>query len=386
MDFKFSNNQVELYESAYRFAFNVLDPNAHSRLSQQTVNIDLWKQAAAYGFVRGPVSSTFGGLEMGALDTALMIEALGRGSRDIGLSFSLCAHLCACVIPLYRFGSSELKAKYLEPLVTGSLIAANAATEPDAGSDIYSMKSTAQPCDGGYILNGNKVFITNAPIADLFIAYAKTNPDHGFMGVSAFLIEKGTPGLSVGEVRPKDCLSNCPWSEVTFQDLFIPQSQLIGKPGAGGAIFHDSMIWEKGCLSALFIGAMERLLETTLAYAKQRRQFGKAIGQFQSVSNRIIDMKLRLEQCRLMLYRACWRHDQGLEAEADIAMSKLLISEYAVQSGLDAIQTFGGAAMDQELGLVRHLLNMIPSRTFSGTNDIQREIVARKLGLRGTAL
>ncbi|AVJ19741.1 acyl-CoA dehydrogenase family protein [Serratia sp. JUb9] len=383
MNFNFSNAQERRYESAYRFALDVLDQDAQARITQRGLNLELWRQAAAHGFTLGPLSDQFGGEEMGALDTALMIEALGKGSRDLGLSFSLCAHLCACVIPLSRFGSDTLKAQYLEPLVTGKLIAANAATEPEAGSDIYAMRSTAQPCDGGYRLNGKKVFITNAPIADLFVVYAKTNPDHGFMGVSAFLIEKGAPGLSVSETIPKDCLSNCPWGELTFHDLFVPETQRIGMPGAGGAIFHDSMIWEKGCLSALFIGVMERLLDTSLTYAKQRQQFGKPIGQFQSVSNRIIEMKLRLEQCRLMLYRGCWRHDQGQDAELDIAMSKLLISEYAVQSALDAIQTFGGAAMDQELGLVRELLNVIPSRIFSGTNDIQKEIMARKLGLRG---
>lgn len=383
MNFNFSNAQERRYESAYRFALDVLDRDAQTRIAQQGLNLELWQQAAAYGFTLGPLSSQFGGEEMGALDTALMIEALGKGSRDLGLSFSLCAHLCACVIPLSRFGSDALKAQYLEPLVTGKLIAANAATEAEAGSDIYAMSSTAQPCDGGYRLNGKKIFITNAPIADLFVVYAKTNPDHGFMGVSAFLIEKGAPGLHIGETIPKDCLSNCPWGELTFHDLFVPETHRIGMPGAGGAIFHDSMIWEKGCLSALFVGVMERLLDTTLAYAKRRQQFGKPVGQFQSVSNRIIEMKLRLEQCRLMLYRGCWRHDQGQDAELDIAMSKLLISEYAVQSALDAIQTFGGAAMDQELGLVRELLNVIPSRIFSGTNDIQKEIMARKLGLRG---
>ncbi|HFD2078664.1 acyl-CoA dehydrogenase family protein [Serratia marcescens] len=385
MDFNLSSEQQALSESAQRFAREVLDQDAHARLSRQVLSLDLWRQAAAYGFTRAPVTTAFGGLGMNALDTALMIEALGKGSRDIGMSFSLCAHLCACVIPLSRFGSEALKARYLEALAAGKLIAANAATEPDAGSDIYAMKSTAQPCEGGYRLNGNKIFITNAPIADIFIVYAKTHPEHGFMGVSAFVLEKGMPGLNVGAVSPKDCLSNCPWSELTFNDVFIPEAQRLGMPGAGGAIFHDSMIWEKGCLSALFIGAMERVFDSALDYAKQRRQFGKAIGQFQSVSNRIIDMKLRLEQCRLMLYRACWKHDRGQDAEIDIAMSKLLISEYAVQSALDAIQIFGGAGMDQELGLVRHLLNVIPSRIFSGTNEIQKEIVARKLGLRGGA-
>ncbi|QTL35416.1 acyl-CoA dehydrogenase family protein [Pseudoalteromonas viridis] len=383
MDFKLSDYQTELYDSTLRFAAEVLDKDAHQRQRDHHFAPELWQQAAQFGFTGLAVEETYGGANLGALNTMLMVEALGKGSRDLGLSFSLCAHLFACVMPIARFASDELKRDFLEPLVAGKLMAANAATEPGAGSDIYSMKTTAVKEPGGYRLNGQKTYITNAPVADVFVAYAQTNPDHGFMGVSAFIVARDTPGLSTGAGQSKDCLASCPMGDVFFDNVFVPESQRIGFEGAGGAIFHDSMIWEKGCLFALFVGALDRLLDTTLSYARERKQFGKKIGHFQSVSNRIIDIKLRLEQCRLMLYRAGWKYDQGQDAEIDIAMSKLLISDYAVQSALDAIATFGGAAIDADMGIVQVLLDTLPSRIFSGTNDIQREIIARKLGLRG---
>ncbi|MFC0119734.1 acyl-CoA dehydrogenase family protein [Pseudoalteromonas xiamenensis] len=382
MDFAITSYQQSLYDSALRFSQEVLDKGAATRLSKHAFDKQLWQKAAEFGFAGLPIDEMYCGSGLNVQNTMLMVEALGKGSRDLGLAFSMCAHLFACVMPLARFGSTYLKQTYLEALSTGGMIAANAATEPTAGSDIYAMAATAKKVDGGYLLNGQKTFITNAPVADVFIVYAKTAPEFGFMGVSCFLVEKSAAGLSVGANHPKDCLSTCPWSDVFFDDVFVPETHLIGSEGAGGAIFHDSMIWEKGCLFALFAGALERIVESTIEYAKERKQFKKRIGHFQSVSNRIIDMKLRLEQCKLMLYRAGWKYDQGLDAEMDIAMSKMLISDYAVQSALDAIQTFGGSAMDREMGIIRQLLDVLPSRTFSGTNDIQREIIARKLGLR----
>jgi alkylation response protein AidB-like acyl-CoA dehydrogenase len=164
--------------------------------------------------------------------------------------------------------------------------------------------------------------------------------------------------------------------------VIVPEADRLGQLGAGGAIFHDSMVWEKGCLFAAYVGAMERVYEQCLEHVKQRIQFSKPIGENQSVSNRIIDMKLRLDSSRLMLYRAGWLYDQGQDSEAEIALSKIMISEAAVQTGLDAIQLFGASAIENEMEVSRLLLDAIPSRIFSGSNDIQKEIIARKLGLR----
>jgi alkylation response protein AidB-like acyl-CoA dehydrogenase len=232
------------------------------------------------------------------------------------------------------------------------------------------------------VLNGSKCFITNAPIANVFVAYAKTDPKQAFFGISCFVIPRDTPGLTVQPEGRKTGLPTSPWGSVYFDDCHVPVVNRVGAEGAGAAIFQDSMIWERGCLFAAYAGAMDRVLAQCIEHARHRRQFGKPIGRNQSVSNKLIDMKLRLEAARLLLYRAGWLYDNGKPYEEAIALSKLWISESAVQAGLDAIQVFGGIAMIADSGLDRLLLDSLPSRVFSGSSEIQREIVARHMGLR----
>lgn len=381
MNFELTSEQRDLYENAFNFAVEVLEPNAAERIINHKFCRVLWEKAAKFGYAGLPIPVSDGGVGLSTLESMLMVEALGKGCSDLGLAFSLSAHLFASVVPFYRFANTELKLQYLEGLTAGKLIAANAATESSAGSDIYSMKSTAKRVKGGYILNGQKCFVSNAPVADFFLVYAKTNLEQGFFGVTAFWVPRKSTGLTVGKNHPKESLSTCPWSELYLDDVFVSDSHRIGEEGAGGAIFHDSMIWERGCLFASFVGSMDRMLSRVIAHAKERYQFGKPICHNQSVSNRIVDMKLRLEASRLLLYRAGWFHDQGYDSELEIALSKIMISESAIQLGLDAIQIFGGAAIEKEMGVMQLLLDAIPSRIFSGTNDIQKLIVTRKLGL-----
>jgi alkylation response protein AidB-like acyl-CoA dehydrogenase len=381
MNFELTKQQVDLYNAALRFASDILEPGASERMAAHHFDRAIWEEAAKFGYTSLSIPESDGGSGLSTLDTMLMVEALGRGCSDLGLAFSLSAHLFACVVPFSQFADHSLKQQYLPRLIDGTAIAANAATEPEAGSDIYSMTSIAEQVPGGYKLNGQKCFVSNAPVADFFIVYAKTNPAMGFLGISAFLIPCESSGLTIGDNRTKDCLSTCPWSEIYLQDVVVPDALRIGAEGVGGAMFYDSMIWEKGCLFAFYVGAMERILDKVIAHAQERHQFGKSIGQHQSVSNRIVDMKMRLDTSRLLLYRAGWLYDQGQPCELEIAMSKLMISESAVQSGLDAIQTFGGAAIEKEMGIMQSLLDAVPSRIFSGSNDIQRGIIARKLGL-----
>ncbi|MDW6004477.1 acyl-CoA dehydrogenase family protein [Vibrio mangrovi] len=381
MNFELTKQQIELYDTAFRFASDVLEPGAGERIAAHSFDRGLWEEAAKFGYASLSIPEEDGGSGLSTLETMLMVEALGKGCSDLGLAFSLSAHLFACVVPFCSFASQTLKQTYLPGLIDGTNMMANAATEPEAGSDIYGMKSTAERVPDGYRLNGKKCFITNAPIADYFLVYAKTNPGMGFLGISAFLVPKDADGLTIGSHHEKDCLSTCLWSEVYLQDVFVSESHRIGAEGAGGAMFYDSMIWEKGCLFAYYVGAMDRMLEKVILHARERQQFGRAIAQNQSVSNRIVDMKIRLDTSRLLLYRAGWLYDQGKDSELEIAMSKLVISESAVQSGLDAIQTFGGSAIEKEMGVMQLLLDAVPSRIFSGSNDIQRGIIARKLGL-----
>ncbi|MCY4045296.1 MAG: acyl-CoA/acyl-ACP dehydrogenase [Cellvibrionales bacterium] len=382
MDFELSEQQKTFIQASLDFATKAIEPGAAQRISNQTFDRALWKLASEFGFSGLPIPDNYGGSGLSALDTMLMFEALGKGSSDMGFAFSLAAHTFATAVPLWRFGETHLLDHYLPKIASGDLIAANAVTETTAGSDIYQMKSKAEKVDGGYKINGQKCFITNAPAADIFLIYAKTDPNQSFFGVSSFLVEKETPGLSVSKSCEKHCLPTSTWGNVFMDDVFVPETQRVGFEGAGGAMFHDSMIWEKGCLFAIYVGAIERMLDKAIEQAKTREQFGQPIGHNQSISNKIIDIKARLECAKLMLYRSGWLYDQGKDAECQIALSKLLISEFAVQSSLDLIQIFGGSAIDPEMGILQNLLDALPSRIFSGTNEIQREIIARKLGLR----
>ncbi|MEI8630978.1 acyl-CoA/acyl-ACP dehydrogenase [Vibrio sp. PP-XX7] len=291
MDFELTPQQTELYQTAVEFASEVLEPNAAERISSHEFDRSIWVEAARFGYAGLPIPEADGGVGLSTLETMLMVEALGKGCSDLGLAFSLSAHLFACVVPFYHFAAEALKQQYLECLINGTFIAANAATEPGAGSDIYSMKTIAERVDGGYQLNGQKCFVSNAPIADVFIVYAKTNQALGFFGVTAFFVPRDSAGLSIGNNHPKDSLSTCPWSEVYLENVFVPESHRLGEEGAGGAIFHDSMIWEKGCLFSSYVGAMDRMLERVISHAKARHQFGEPISHHQTISNRIVEIK-----------------------------------------------------------------------------------------------
>jgi len=365
-----------------QFSKKVLSENSKERIAESRFDRTIWKEAAKFGLLGLPISDKFGGSGLGALDTMLMIEALGNGCTDMGLVFSICAHMFACAVPIMRYGSLEQHKNYLEPMINGELIAANAITEPSSGSDAFEMHITAIRDGNNYILNGEKCFITNAPIADIFLVYAKTNADQKYFGISGFLIPRDTPGLTVTSGGEKTGLKTSPWGSVYFDECSVPESSLLGEEGAGAPMFQDSMIWERGCLFAAYVGAMQRVMDECVSYAKERKQFGKNIGKFQSISNRLIDMKMRLETSRLLLYRGGKHYDDGEEFEESIAQSKLWISECAVKNGLDAIQIFGALGVSSEMGIENLLLDAIPARIFSGTSEIQRELISRHMGLR----
>ncbi len=233
----------------------------------------------------------------------------------------------------------------------------------------------------GWVLTGTKSYVTNGPLADLSIVYAKTDPAAGYLGVTAFAIPRDTPGFRFGQPFEKMGLRSAPIASLYLDECRVGPESLLGDEGAGAAVFHSSMQWERACLFAAYLGQMERQLETVVAYARERRQFGKRIAAFQAVSHRIAQMKLRLESSRLLLYKACWSFDQGCAATLDISLAKLAVSEAAIQSGLDAIQIHGGIGYTTGLSLERELRDAIPATLFSGTSEIQRDLIARELGL-----
>jgi len=376
-----SQVQLERVSATLSFARARLAPGAREREAGEVFDRRLWNEAAEFGLTGLPVPECWGGSGLDAVDTMLVIEALGKGCEDGGMVFSLCAHTFASAIPIWRSGSSYHLERYLRDLATGKLICANAATEPEAGSDVHALKSTARRQGAAYVLEGTKCFITNAPVADLFLVYATTDPRRGMFGITAFLVPRDTPGLRVVPEHGKTGLRTSPWGTVYLDECRIPESARLGPEGAGAALFSESMIWERGCLFAYYVGAMERTLDRCIEHARSRSQFGQRIGHFQSISNRIVDMKLRLETSRLLLYHAGELHRQGKRCDLAVAMSKLWVSEAALQCGLDAVQIFGGTGTVTDTGVDALLRDALPARIFSGTSEMQRAIVARLLGL-----
>jgi alkylation response protein AidB-like acyl-CoA dehydrogenase len=381
MDFGWQEPQRELYERVLAFAREKLGRDAAERDRERRFPVEDWRRCGEFGLLGLSVPERYRGLGLDALTTARAIEAFGRGCADMGLVFSAAAHLFAGVMPILLHGGERFRERVLPRLATGECVGANAITEAEAGSDAFALKTSAVRDGDRYVLNGAKTFVTNGPVADVIVVYASTNPAHGHLGVSAFAVEKGTPGLLVGQPFEKMGLRSSPISSLYFEDCRVPAESLLGAEGAGAAVFSDSMRWERSCLFAAYVGSMERQLEGTIAYAAERRQFRKPIGKNQAISHRIVDMKLRLEAARLLLYRACWLGDRGEDSAIEVSLAKLAVSEAAIASGLDAIHIHGGLGFMTESGVERSLRDAVPATLFSGTSEIQRDVVARRLGL-----
>jgi alkylation response protein AidB-like acyl-CoA dehydrogenase len=288
----------------------------------------------------------------------------------------------ACVVPISTHGTKEQKERYLPGLVDGTLVGMHAITEPEAGSDSFSIRTRAERVDAGWRINGTKTFISNGPEADVGVVFALTDPEKGFHGgMTGFLVERNTPGLVVGAKYEKMGLRTSPVSELLFQDMFVPDDAVIGAVGGGSAVFATAMDWERVLLVASHVGTMERLMETSIAYARTRKQFGQAIGKFQAIAHKIADMKVQLEAARLLTYQSAWRLANTRNASLDAAVTKLFVSESLVKTALDAVQIHGGNGFMVEYELERALRDSIGATIYSGTSEIQRNIIGRWLGL-----
>jgi hypothetical protein len=381
LDFSLSTDQQELKAAAVDFARRELDQDLAKREEAGEFSPQAWRACAKFGIQGLPVPVDLGGAGADILTTVLVMEALGYGCHDNGLIFSLNAQMWSLQLPLVKFGSPAQQQAYLPGLISGDLIGVHAMTEPDSGSDAFSMRTRVEHKGDGYLLNGTKLYITNAPISDVVLVFAAHPGKPKMTGISAFLVEKGTPGFSVTRGLDKMGLRTSPMGEVVLDDCFVPAENRVGAEGSGMAIFNSSMAWERSCILASAVGAMQRQVETCVDYARTRKQFGQSIGKFQAVSDKVADMYLRVEAARLMIYQTAWLGDQGKSVAAAAAAAKLFTSEAWVQSSLDAIQIHGAYGYMKESGIERDLRDAIAGRIYSGTSEIQRVILARLLGL-----
>jgi clorobiocin biosynthesis protein CloN3 len=375
MDFNLTPTQQDRYDRVLA--------NTSQRLAAPTDDgsvRDRWAIAADLGLTGLCLPVEQGGGGLGALDTALCLQALGRGCPDTGFAFGVAAHLLACAVPIRDFAEEPIRSELLRGMASGACIAANAMTEQQAGSDLSQLATVADRDGEDYVLDGEKSFVSNGPIADVFLVYAVTDPSAGYLGTTAFAVPAGLPGLTVSEPLSKMGLRGCLAGTLRLDGCRLPARYRIGAEGQGGVIFQHSMTWERACLFAIYLGVMAEQLDQCVAHARKRRQFGRPIGQFQAVSHRIVRMRQRYEAARLLLWQACWQLDAGRSDNLSVALSKLTVSEAAIANSLDAVQLFGASGYLAG-GPEEQLRDSLPSTIFSGTSEIQAEMAAREMGL-----
>jgi len=380
MDFSWTEAQLAYKSKVIEFA-KTLNDDYTLREREGIFSRDYWRKCAEFGIQGLPMPTEYGGGGMDIFHSLLAMEGLGYGWHDLGIIFGINAQMWSVQMPILTHGTAEQKEKYLPPMITGEMIGGHAMSEPSSGSDAYSMKATAKRQSGGYLINGSKTYITGGPVSDFYLVFANTSPEKGMWGVTGFIVDRDTPGVMVSPVIDKMGLRTIPMGSLELKEVFIPESSRLGPEGAGAQIFNSSMEWERSCILASNIGAMERQLETNIRYARDRRQFKQPISKFQSVSNRIVDMKVRLETARLILYKVAWLKSRGKNATMDAAIAKLYLSEMFVESSLDAIRNHGAPGILTRSGVDHDLRDSIGGLIYSGTSDIQRNIIARLLGL-----
>jgi hypothetical protein len=375
-----SPEQAEFYKSVMEFA-RTLPDDVRERERDEVFSREAWDRCGAFGIQGLPAPPEYGGGGADVVSTMLALEALGYGCTDAGLVFSINAHMWTSVVPLSTFGTEDQKQKWLPGLCNGQLVGCHAITEPGAGSDVFSLTTSGTRVDGGYVLNGRKMFITNAPVADFLIVFARTSDGVGPYGISAFILEPGTEGLSLGKPLDKMGLRTSPMSEVILEECFVPENAMLGAGGQGGEIFTTSMRWERACIMSSQVGLMRRTMERCIEYARQRRQFGHAIAKFESVADKIADMKVAVDASRALVLRVGWLMDNGHDAMLEAAVAKAFVGEANVKTHLDAIQIHGGYGYMTESEIERGLRDAIGGKIYSGTTEIQKRIIARSLGL-----
>ncbi|MFF1832863.1 acyl-CoA dehydrogenase family protein [Streptomyces sp. NPDC058231] len=384
MDFELTVEQRALRKEVIAFAQQELGRDAAADDREGRFPREDWRRCAEFGVLGWPVPEEYGGRGFDPLTTIVALEALGYGCRDNGLVFAVNNHLWGCAIYLLLHGTEEQKQRYLRPLSAGTLIGAHALSEPEAGSDVLSMTTTAERDGDGYRLHGTKCFISNGPVADVFVVLARTGDGARAQDqLSAFVVTSDMPGVVKARELPKMGLRTTPMGIVEFDGTPVPAANLLGREGAGYPVFTSTIEWERSFMFAPQVGAMERILETSVQQANSREQFGRTIGTFQAVSHPIADMKIRLELARTLLYRIGWLKREGRLALLEATMAKIFISESLVQTAMGAVEVHGARGYLTDDGIERELRDALGGPIYAGTNAVQRGILAELLGVRG---
>ena len=381
MNDKKNNDERDLYDSVVTFCKESLRHDVTALDAESAFPEDAWRHCAEFGVLGWRVPQELGGKGYPVTQAASLMEAFGYGCEDNGLAFGLGTQIWGIQTALLQFGSEAQIEKYLPGSISGDMIGAHAMNEESSGSDAFAIETIAIADGDDYIINGEKTLVTFAPVADFAIVFAKTAPDAGQWGISAFLVDADTPGYVAGEAEEMMGLRTVPYGRIRLQDCRVPAESLLGKPGAGASIFSYVQMWERSLILAPHLGVMRRLLDQCVAFSRGRKRAGTPIGKHQAVSHRIADMKLRLETARLLFYRTAEQQQDGSADLMGAALTKIYLSECLAQCGLDAIAIHGGDGYLTAAGIERNLRDALGATIYSGTTDVQRNIVASLLGL-----
>jgi len=377
MEFGLGENADAIRDTTARWAADRLAPLAAEIDEKNEFKRELWPEMGELGLHGITVEEEYGGLGLGYLEHVVAMEEVSRASASIGLSYG--AHSNLCVNQIRRWGTPEQKQKYLPKLISGEHVGSLAMSEAGSGSDVMSMRTRADKRGDRYVLNGAKFWITNAPHADTLVVYAKTDPEAGSKGCTAFLIEKGMKGFSVSKKLDKMGMRGSDTAELVFEDCEVPDENIMGPLGGGAGVLMSGLDYERAVLSAGPLGIMQAALDVVLPYVRDRKQFGKPIGSFQLMQGKVADMYVALNSARAYVYAVARACDQGKTTRYDAAGAILLASENAVKVTLEAVQALGGAGYTKEWPVERLVRDAKLYDIGAGTNEIRRFLIGREL-------
>ncbi|MFD1427201.1 acyl-CoA dehydrogenase [Kroppenstedtia sanguinis] len=377
MQFRLNEEHEMMRKMVREFAEKEVAPTASERDEQERFDRSIFDQMGQLGMTGIPWPEEVGGVDSDFLSYVIAVEELSRVCASTGVTLS--AHLSLASWPIYKFGNPEQKERFLRPLAEGAQLGAYGLTEPGSGSDAAGMRTTAVREGDAYILNGNKIFITNGGEAEIYVVFAVTDPEKKHHGVTAFIVEKGTPGFSIGKKEQKLGIRSSPTTEIIFEDCRIPVENRLGEEGQGFKIAMMTLDGGRNGIAAQAVGIAQGALDAATAYAKERKQFGKPIGKLQGIQFKLADMATQIEAARLLTYQAAWLESQGLPYGKASAMAKLYAGDAAMQVTTEAVQVFGGYGYTREYPVERFMRDAKITQIYEGTNEIQRVVIANHL-------
>jgi len=378
MDFQFTQEQLMFKEQVIRFARKEIVPRVQEHDLKGEFDRYAFRRLGDFGILGLHFPEAYGGSDADVVTTVLAGEALGEAGVDGGLTLAYGAHTFLCADTILSHGTDAQRKTYLPRLASGEWVGCMGLTEPGAGSDVASMTTRAEKRGDRYVLNGNKMFITNGPVADVAVVYAKTGKDLKHAGISAFIVEKGTPGFSAGSNLIKMGVRTSHTSELVFEDCDIPESHLIGQEGAGFLMAMRTVEWDRSALLAPFVGGMTYVLQKCIRYAKERHQFGRPIAQFQAIKHKLADIKIFIEAARTLCYRIAWCKDQGRPLNhLEAAIAKLFVGDWGLRPANDAMVLFGGYGYCHEYEVERSFRDSRLAPIGGGTSEIQKKIISK---------